>query len=645
MRLDAGTDWARSRETTAHARARDHLRLDIQGLRAIAVLAVVVYHGFPGVLPGGFAGVDIFFVISGYLIAGILLGEMERGEFSLVRFYERRVRRLFPALFVMLACVLFAGALILPPMQFEELGRTTLSTIFFVSNVDFFSMSDYFDSDAEFRPLLHTWSLAVEEQFYLVFPLFLLGLVTFARAHLRALLGVCAVISLLLCLWALERNTAGAFFLAPFRGYELLIGAVLAGLPFPAGLPRWVRHFVSLLGLAFVLASLALLNETIAFPGLAALAPCLGTAMVLFAGAGGASVGGRLISGPFFSFFGALSYSLYLWHWPVLVLGKSVLLTEPSAVQTAALLGMAVLAATASWRWIEQPFLRRRGAKRALALGGATMAAGALIAAGVFQAHGVPGRFNDRALAMFAAHDNYSPRRYECHNFLHRLAPYESNCQLGAANAAPHYAVWADSHGSTLAYELGQRLARRGEALIQLTGSGCPPALDYSRLDQPLCAAQNEIDLAGLLHDERIETVIIAVNFQAYPHEDWPEVFDGLSRALDALAAADKQIVLVYPIPVFPYDVPNALGQLVQHGQDPSAYAIPSEDHLDANQAPIALLDELRRRTGAEAVYPTEALCDGARCPAFSRRDGALYFNRDHLSLAGARRVAARVPL
>lgn len=629
-----------------HTESTKELRLDIQGLRAIAVLAVVLYHAAPQTLTGGFVGVDIFFVISGYLIAGILLGEMDRGNFSLLGFYERRVRRLFPALFVMLAAALTAGAILLTPAAFQELGRTTVSTIFFVSNFDFWGMSDYFDSDAEFRPLLHTWSLAVEEQFYLAFPLLLALLVKFARRWMRLALLVCAVISFGLCLWALERNVAGAFFLAPFRGYELLIGAILAGLPFPARIPQLARDALSLLGLALLGASLVLINETIPFPGFAALAPCLGTAMVLFAGANGSSLGGKLISGPFFTFFGALSYSLYLWHWPVLVFGKDVLLAEPNFLQTIFLVPLSILLASLSWRFVEQPFLKRRLARwRLFAMGGAGMAAGTAIAAAVFFAHGVPARFDARARALFAESENYSPRRWECHNFLYDLRAYEDNCVLGAEGVEPHTAIWADSHGVSLAYALSERMAPRGQAVMEITGSGCPPSLDYARLDQPLCAEQNAITLAGLRSDDRIDTVIFAVNFAAYPRQQWPQVLDGLTRSVEAMHAAGRRVVLVYPIPVFDYDVPSALGMMVERGQDPTRYALRRRSFEASIATPLARLRDLRREVGATSVRPVDVLCTASVCPAYTRERGALYYNKDHLSLEGARLLAALFPL
>jgi peptidoglycan/LPS O-acetylase OafA/YrhL len=621
-------------------------RGDIQGLRAIAVLSVVLYHAGFGFLSGGFVGVDIFFVISGYLIAGILLGEMQREKFSLLAFYERRVRRLFPALFVVLAAVLAAGAILLPPSQYNELGRTTFSTIFFVSNFDFFLHSGYFDADAQSLPLLHTWSLAVEEQFYIFFPLLLLGIFTFARQRLRLILALCALASLIACEWMVGRNAPAAFFLAPFRAFELLMGAAIAGLPFPARTSQGVRDGLSLAGLALIAAGLFLLNDGSRFPGLSALAPCMGTALVLFAGAGGNSAGGKLISFPAFTFVGALSYSLYLWHWPIFVFARFALLREPTMLENAGLILAALAAAAASWRWVEQPFLKRRGMPwRAIGVGVAAMFAGALVAAIIAKLDGLPNRFSPPALAIFAQAADSNPERARCHNQVDALRPYAENCTFGADGAAPSWAMWADSHGTELVVALGEQLAAHGQSAMEITGSACPPALDFATVRKPLCGAQNQISLDGLIADENIETVVLAVNYVNYQRADWPPMAAGFTRAVEALTRAGKRVILIYPIPVFTLDAPAALGLLQQRGQDPGDFGISRAAHDRANRDAIALLDALAARTHALVVRPTDIFCDERLCRAFGRQASVLYFNRDHLSLAGARLLTERIPL
>lgn len=614
-------------------------RADIQGLRAIAVLSVVIFHAMGDVLPGGFVGVDIFFVISGYLISGILMDEIESGRFSLGGFYERRIRRLFPALFVMLASVMIAGLVLLPPWQMAELGHTGFSTIFFVSNFDLFGMTGYFDSEAQTRPLLHTWSLAVEEQFYLLFPLILLGLMRLARKQLRLILLVGALGSLVLCLWALRYNAAAAFYLAPFRGYELMMGAALARLPFPSRAAS-LRNALSVTGLAMIVASLFLINGGMAFPGLAALLPCAGTALMLFTGAGATSLGGRLISNPATAFLGGISYSLYLWHWPVLVLGRAALLATPTPLQTHVLIGLAVLLATVSWRWIERPFLKRRSARATVLMaGGAAMMLGAAATGATVMAQGLPARFSPEALHMFAARADFNPRRPECHHYLDAVTPYASNCNYGATGAEPDAAMWSDSHGTELVAALGEQAAAQGHAILGITSSACPPAIGYDSRDYPLCLRQNEVTLDGLLHDNRIGTVYLAAYVSGYAQKDWPTIADGLARSVEALTRAGKHVVLVYPIPVFSHDVPTALGMMTARGADASTYSIAWQDFARINRETFTLLDWLRAKFGADAIHPEQALCREGRCLAYDREAGPLYFNRDHLSLAGARQV------
>ncbi|MEQ1780199.1 MAG: acyltransferase family protein [Hyphomonadaceae bacterium] len=621
-------------------------RTDIQGLRAIAVLSVVVFHAIGAALPGGFVGVDIFFVISGYLISGILMDEMESGRFSLGAFYERRVRRLFPALFVMLACVLVAGLLLLPAWQMAELGHTGLSTIFFVSNFDLFSMSGYFDSEAQTRPLLHTWSLAVEEQFYLLFPLVLLFLVRLARKWMRLILLVSALASLGLCLWALQHNAAAAFYLAPFRGYELIIGALLSRLPFPTRAPAWLRDALSVMGLAMIAASLFLINGDMAFPGLAALLPCTGAALVLITGAGGGSLGGRLISNPVSSFFGGISYSLYLWHWPVLVLGRALLLATPTPLQTLAMIALAVSLAAASWKWIEQPFLKRRSQRTTvLVAGGAAMVLGAMACGSIVVAQGLPARFGPEAQHLFEAREDFNPRRPECHHYLASVTPYASNCKYGAMAAAPSAAMWSDSHGTELVVAIGEHLANEGEAMLGITSSACPPAVGYASPGYPLCAAQNDVTLTGLVQDARIKTVYMAAYFSGYAHNDWPAIAAGFERSVETLTHAGKHVVLIYPIPVFDQDVPTTLGVMKQRGEDAAAYSIPWPDFAGANRNAFDLLNMLREKFGAAAIHPEQTLCRVGRCFAYDREAGPLYFNRDHLSLAGARLVLRDVEI
>lgn len=239
---------------------------------------------------------------------------------------------------------------------------------------------------------------------------------------------------------------------------------------------------------------------------------------------------------------------------------------------------------------------------------------------------------------MFAAHEDFNPRRPECHHFLNAVTPYDLNCSYGAPGATPTAAIWSDSHGTELAAVMGERRVASGGAILGITSSACPPATGYVSRAYPLCSAQNTETLEGLLRDQRIDTVYLAAFYSGYADHDQPAIRAGVARSAKALARAGKHIVLVYPIPVFEHDVPNALGMITQRGGDPTTYAIRRADYEAANREAIAMLDGLRAETGAEAIRPSDSLCDTVSCHA-SANGIAFYFNRDHLSLAGARRV------
>jgi peptidoglycan/LPS O-acetylase OafA/YrhL len=620
-------------------------RDDIQGLRAVAVLSVVLYHADQRLAPGGFVGVDVFFVISGFLITGILLNELHRGEFSIAGFYQRRIRRLFPALFVMLAACLAAGAVLLTPFDYGELGRTTISTVFFASNFDFMRLSGYFDGGAEFKPLLHTWSLAVEEQFYIVFPLFLALVWTTARRWLVPILAATAALSLLASIWCLHHQPTWAFYLAPPRAFELLIGAMTSLAAAPRRLPQRWRDVLSLAGLALILGPVAFYTSTTRFPGLAALPPCLGTALVIYAGAGGATLGGRLLSLRPLPFFGALSYSLYLWHWPFLVFGRHYVHGELTQPQAALLVLGAVVAATLSLTFVERPAVKLRlPRRRVFALGGGAMACASAVAALVLASGGEPARFSPRALALFDAAKDHNPRREQCHADEGRPIAYAQDCVFGAPGAAPIVAVWGDSHGAELVVALGERMARRGQAILQITSSACPPALGYQAPGHPSCAAHNSATLKSLLGDDRIRTVVMAADYISYPLADRARLFDSVSASVQALVAGEKRVVLVYPFPEMPSSPPTTLGFMANGGKDLAAFGLPAADYARGDTPIASFLDALARRTGAVAFRPAEVLCGRSFCPGYLANAGVLYFNESHLSMTGARVAIRQFP-
>jgi peptidoglycan/LPS O-acetylase OafA/YrhL len=329
-------------------------RGEIDGLRAIAIAAVVIHHAYPAMLPGGFAGVDLFFVISGYLITGIIAADLAAGRFSLARFYERRVRRIVPALAAMLAGASLVGWAILTPTDFYEFAKSLGASALFGSNLLFARGVDYFASADGSGALIHTWTLGVEEQFYLLFPLVLL--VTF-RWRAKALLPVAALVTLAsfaLALWLAPRWPQGAFYLLPTRMWELGLGAVLALLPGARAHGAWAAA-----GLALIAAGFVLIGPETPAPGALFLLPTLGTALVIRFGSGEV-IAARVLRLRVLTGLGLVSFGTYLWHQPLLFFGDYVWFGGLPDGAKLALLALAVLLGAASWRWIERPVRERR---------------------------------------------------------------------------------------------------------------------------------------------------------------------------------------------------------------------------------------------------------------------------------------------
>ncbi|MDO9472042.1 MAG: acyltransferase [Caulobacter sp.] len=328
-------------------------RPEVDGLRAIAVVPVVLFHSGLGLMPGGFIGVDIFFVISGFLITSIISSELERDQFSLVSFYERRARRILPALvLVCLVCVPFAWAWLLP-RELKDFGQSLAAVATFSSNILFWREEGYFSAAAELKPLLHTWSLAVEEQFYILFPPALWLAYRLARRHVVVLLVLAAIVSLALSEWGWRTAPSANFFLLPSRAWELLIGAIAALVHWAPS--RRIANGLSLLGLVLVAGSLATFSEAVPMPSALGLFPIVGTALILLFGRTGTWVAALLSLKPFV-WIGLISYSAYLWHQPLFAFARIRSISEPAPALMLALCALSLLLAWLSWRFVEAPW-------------------------------------------------------------------------------------------------------------------------------------------------------------------------------------------------------------------------------------------------------------------------------------------------
>lgn len=394
-------------------------RREIDGLRAVAVLPVIFYHAGIAPFHGGYVGVDVFFVISGYLITSILVGELEAGEFSLLRFYERRARRILPALFLVLAVTALAGVALLLPFELRDLGHAIASVVLFASNFLFWRQDVYFAAASDLNPLIHTWSLAVEEQFYIFFPPVLWGLWRLGRPWVWSWVGLAFLTSLLLAEFLSERSTGANFFLLPSRGWELMAGA--AGAIWAsnhAPVPKWLGELLGAGGLAAILFAILAFDEGTPFPSLWALIPVLGTLAVLL-GASPATLAGQILSWRGLVGIGLISYSAYLWHQPLFAFARLTGTPDELPLRTALPLTLTTLVlAWMSWAFVERPFRDRSRLTRHLVFGLSGGGSAVLLSvAGVFAlSAGLPQRFPEKQRPWIAQsplqHGEYVRERY-----------------------------------------------------------------------------------------------------------------------------------------------------------------------------------------------------------------------------------------
>jgi peptidoglycan/LPS O-acetylase OafA/YrhL len=647
-------------------------RPDIDGLRAIAILPVVLYHaGFPS-LKGGFVGVDVFFVISGFLMASLILGEIERGTFTLAHFYERRIRRIFPALFAVIAASAVAAWILFMPIEFQYFSRSAIAAALFGSNILFWQESGYFDTAAQLKPLLHTWSLAVEEQFYIVFPLLLILLTRLGRRYLTWTLGGLLAVSFGLSVWQTEHSPIAGFYLLPSRFWELLLGALLALglLPRPKS-PTQAQMYL-LLGILLIGYAVASYGGETNFPGFAALVPCLGAALIIHSNAGNTPVG-RLLSAPPLIFIGLISYSLYLWHWPLFVftryvVGGNLSLTEAGFVVFASL----VLAAL-SWHFIERPFRGRSSpiGRKAL-FGAATTAVSATVVFGAFVSieRGLPDRLSAAAeLIYMASYDMGRFANQNCSINVDGGGPSLSDvrsgklCGMGITGSDPSFLVWGDSHAGAMAPAIDLAALRSHEYGL-FTGRGsCPPLLDFDfgeakRLRTNQCRKYNAAVL-NLIARRRIPVVFMVALWPKYVHrgepsnegiyfdpsrpiplDDWSVPFaQSLDHTLQEINRLGARVVLVMDVPEIGYNVPEALAKAVTAGV-PADIAPSWTSVLKRQSLARTVLESYGTKYGVTVIDPLRALCDDKRC--YVERNGiVLYHDADHLTATGARSISS----
>jgi peptidoglycan/LPS O-acetylase OafA/YrhL len=625
-------------------------RPDIDGLRAIAVLSVLLHHLSASVVPGGYVGVDVFFVISGYLITGIISREMAEGRFSFRRFYKRRARRIFPALFAVLAAALIVGYFVLLPSDYAATLRTALGTVAFSSNLVFwYEDAGYFGADTRLNPLLHTWSLGVEEQFYLLFPVFLLACYRYLRRQVFWTVLVCAAVSLAWAALLVRTNRTAAFYLSPFRAWELLAGSLLAFGAVPSVRSRTLREILVAGGLVAILGACLVYSERTIFPGLAALVPVLGAVAIIHAGASGTTLASRLLQWRPMVYIGLISYSLYLWHWPLIVLAQYANGMDIPA-KPYLLFALSVLLASASYHFVEQPFRHGPGVMPQWAL---PSTAGFVALVSIFCVVGlVKNGFADRFDAKVVSLDKLRllPVPYsQCFDL-----PPDRSCLLGHAQSQPDILLWGDSHLVAWAPALDASLLQARRRAVFATFAACPPLLGMENELKPGCAAENAAVAKYLIANPKIKTVVLMAFWSTYFRDHGPlrmvlqdgariEGIAAAQRSLDMtrkwLEENGRTVILVGPVPVYDKDVPAALA--VEALTERRALDLSVSEQRRKHAPFLAAVDGFRSGASFRFLDPIPWLC-ARECEVI--KDGVpLYRDSNHLSVAGA--IALQVDL
>lgn len=650
-------------------------RHEIDGLRAIAVMGVILYHVGLKSISAGYAGVDVFFVISGFLIGGIIFRERANGTFTYRKFYARRARRILPALFTVILFSMIAGWLTMMPDTLRYFGGAALSTLLFISNIWFFEVIDYFNPAALKDPLIHTWSLAVEEQFYFFVPLLFGLLWRFGTKTLFWVFAALATVSLITALLTNTNSPMAAFYLIHTRAWELFAG-VLAALTFPkiTASPR-TSGWLTNLGLLLILGGLGLIPAHVPWPGGWTIIPVAGTVLVLLFGQAPSLARTALTLRPI-TIIGLISYSAYLWHQPVISFLDLAGYPLSGWPQTTATVAAILTVSWLSWRYIEQPFRTGSTLPKLMARGSLIIAA-IIIAAFSIGGHvteGYPDRMPSKVHALLA-YANSQPQTYkQCLAVRATVTDMKMHdrCVHGA-NTTPSIAIWGDSHAALLGQALGKALTKHDLALQELTLSSCQPIpkmLNYGQTRAAKCEWFNDAVMEYLLATPTLKTIVLHAtwgsyisnsdsiswlgnlvpdNLYAYPSHLSPSMPDAerkdaiageLSRAITTLRDAGKTVILVQAIPSPGFRPTKHYGRKLWYGEQLDQdigfdQALFSQSPMDMHK----FLAEIANKTGAYVFDPQNQLCQDGLC--YVMKNGApLFFDGGHLSLEGLALVA-----
>jgi Predicted acyltransferases len=622
-------------------------RSEVDGLRALAVLPVILFHAGFQIFSGGFVGVDVFFVISGYLITTIILSEMDNKEFSIVNFYERRARRILPALFFMiLVCLPFAWFWLFP-RDLNEFSGSMVSVSTFISNFFFWKQSSYFDSASELKPLLHTWSLAVEEQYYLIFPVIIILFWRLGKNWLMALLTLAGIVSLVVAQWASSNTPTANYYLLPTRFWELWIGGLIA-FYFNHSRNRtlvsrkWVCQVGSLIGFALIAYSIVHFDKETPFPSLYTLIPTVGAALIILFSTPETYIG-RLLSMRLFVLIGLISYSAYLWHQPVFAFARHISVEEPNWIWMSVLAIVSLGLAYVSWKYVESPFRSKSTFNRKSIFTYSLVGLLLFIGIGLtlpYANEAFPLTAEQQKIYDYAAYDfNGKARRRVCFLDSSTQSPesFGAECKEAKAGHA-EMLLWGDSHAAALS--IGLRALH--ENLIQYTANSCPPLIGKKFVSVKHCEEINNFVLKEIA---RLKPRIIVMDSNWHAATKYGDFIPLLKKTIELVRekSPESEIIVVGTVPIWTGGLPTLLLKRDITLQDNIYISLPIyEDLKQQDQELEAAVEE----SGARFLSALDVLCVDGKCQATSSAEGSpalTAFDYGHLTAAGSIEVARRV--
>ena len=633
-------------------------RADIDGLRAIAVLSVIFFH--TGILgfSGGFVGVDVFFVISGYLITSIILKEILSGKFSISRFYERRIRRIFPALFPVIAFTIVIATFLFDSISFESFGKSITATAVFGSNIFFWTESGYFDAASFTKPLLHTWSLAVEEQFYIFFPLLLIAINRFSKnRYLEWIVGICTI-SLLTSIYGAYTHQVATFYLVPTRAWELLFGSLLSLEVIPELKSNVNRNIVSIIGLGLIVFSVFSYNESTVFPGVSAIVPVLGSTLIIYSGiGGGSSIVKKLLSLKLLVFIGLISYSLYLWHWPLIVFSKYLIFRELTPLEISGIILASLIIYILSLKFIETSF---RGTepiipnkKKLFILSSVIIVIFSTIGIAIYLQKGMSYRFSNGVTTYNSDND---PMWIKSAVNRKRIDEGKLPDIIGNNISTPNYVLWGDSHAEALITALSEEGLKYGISGYNMADyRQCRPLIGIRQSNEDWNeVSRNNNVIRFIYNHHEINTVIIAASWNSGGGRNLNDEMDkysinktyldfmrtGLSRSINILSQMGCKIVLVTDVPRLTMD-PNVYFFRSRRGNKlinlREILESPNEYYAN-NKNVMAILNSVGNKKNIHIVHIEKMFYDGDLSPIKS--SNSLYLDKNHLTSEGSRFVA-----